>query len=161
MVVRQRVPNSLAAVLWYRLLRYADPTEWRGTGSHKPIIRNPDLTSLNRTYNSGRIVSPAPSATAWRMRSWEVISSTTWVLICAFAYSASTIFRGQYSTGMNTSGGSPRSCICKRDWDRAITCTSATGRSLKRDGSYDEAICGVGMGGRIQCHGGLSWLCGN
>jgi hypothetical protein len=35
-------------------------------------------------------------------------------LICAFAYSASTIFRGQYSTGMNKSGSPPRSCICKR-----------------------------------------------
>lgn len=46
MVVRQRVPNSLAAILWYRILRSANPTEWRGTGSHKPIIRNPDLEVL-------------------------------------------------------------------------------------------------------------------
>lgn len=32
---------------------------------------------------------------------------------------------------------------------------------LRREGSYDKVVCGVGMGGRIQCHGGLGWLCGN
>ena len=34
-------------------------------------------------------------------------------------------------------------------------------RSLRREGPYDGVICVVGMGSRIQCHGGLGWLCGN
>jgi hypothetical protein len=67
----------------------------RGTGPYRPIIRNPDPVSLNRTYSSGRIVSPAPSATAWRVPSGEGISITTWVLICTSAHSTSTIFRRQ------------------------------------------------------------------
>lgn len=63
--------------------------------------------------------------------------------------SASIIFRRQYSTGMSTSGSPPRSCIRKGDWGRAIIFTPATGSFAKEGGPYDEAICVVGMGGRI------------
>jgi hypothetical protein len=66
----------------------------RGGESWNRIVQadnpQPRSASLNRTYSSDRIVSPTPSATRRRMPSGEVISSTTWVLICV-----STIFRGQ------------------------------------------------------------------
>ena len=128
-----------------------------GTGSYKPITCNPDPAILSRTYRSDSIVSPAPSAIAGECPLGRS-SQAQLGFDLHLHHSPKTILDRHEHERKPT-----EILYLQASWGRAITfhIRQRRGRSLRREGSYDKAVCGVGMVGRIQRHGGPDWLCGD